>query len=168
VSSICRQLTSSSIKTIAGNCPQLSSLDLRNLNRLRDSAMRHLRNGCRLIKKIKLQRNTFSDEAVYRFLEQSGGYLTELCLNNVEKAGNLTAYAIARNCSTHLEVLDLSFCRELTNEALGLIVDSCSSLRILKLFGCTQITDVFLKGHSNSLVTIVGIEGNILKQTGSL
>ncbi|EAZ07234.1 hypothetical protein OsI_29478 [Oryza sativa Indica Group] len=25
------------------------------------------------------------DEAVYRFLEQSGGYLTELCLNNVEK-----------------------------------------------------------------------------------
>uniref|UniRef100_A0A0E0QJX7 F-box/LRR-repeat protein 15-like leucin rich repeat domain-containing protein n=1 Tax=Oryza rufipogon TaxID=4529 RepID=A0A0E0QJX7_ORYRU len=164
----CLQLTSSSIKTIAGNCPQLSSLDLRNLNRLRDSAMRHLRNGCRLIKKIKLQRNTFSDEAVYRFLEQSGGYLTELCLNNVEKAGNLTAYAIARNCSTHLEVLDLSFCRELTNEALGLIVDSCSSLRILKLFGCTQITDVFLKGHSNSLVTIVGIEGNILKQTGSL
>jgi DNA repair protein RAD7 len=38
-----------------------------------------------------------------------------------------------------LEVLDLSFCRELTNEALGLIVDSCSSLKMLKLFGCTQV-----------------------------
>uniref|UniRef100_A0A0D9X8M1 Uncharacterized protein n=1 Tax=Leersia perrieri TaxID=77586 RepID=A0A0D9X8M1_9ORYZ len=154
-------------KTIGRNCPQLSSLDLRNLNRLRDSAMSHLRNGCRLIKKLKLQRNAFSDEAVSYFLEQSGGYLTELCLSNVEKAANLTAHAIVRNCSTHLEVLDLSFCRELSNEALGLIVDSCSSLRILKLFGCTQITDVFLKGHSNSVVTVIGIEGNILEQTGS-
>uniref|UniRef100_J3MTL4 Rad7 n=2 Tax=Oryza brachyantha TaxID=4533 RepID=J3MTL4_ORYBR len=164
----CLKLTSSSIKTIGGNCPQLSSLDLRNLNRLRDSAMTHLRNGCRLIKKLRLQRNTFSDEAISQFLEQCGGYLIELCLNNVEKTGNLTACAIARNCSTHLEVLDLSFCRELTNEALGLIVDSCSSLRIVKLFGCTQITDVFLKGHSNPLVTIIGIEGKVLEQAVGL
>jgi DNA repair protein RAD7 len=53
------------------------------------------------------------------------------------QVGNLTAQAIALKCS--LEVLDLSFCRGLTDEALGLIVDSCSSLRILKLFGCTQV-----------------------------
>ncbi|KAL5230432.1 hypothetical protein ABZP36_029208 [Zizania latifolia] len=59
-----------------------------------------------------------------------------------------TAYAIAHNCSVHLEILDLSFCHELTNEALGLIVDSCPSLRILKLFGCTQIMDVCLQGYS--------------------
>ncbi|KAM0830398.1 hypothetical protein ACQ4PT_066240 [Festuca glaucescens] len=129
----CLKLTSSSIKTIGVNCPQLSSLDLRNLN---------------------------SDEAVSKYLEESGGCLTELSLNNVEKVGNLTAQAIALKCS--LEVLDLSFCRGLTDEALGLIVDSCSSLRILKLFGCTQVTDVFLKGHSNSLVKIIGIEGSIL------
>ncbi|XP_062192491.1 uncharacterized protein LOC133895984 isoform X2 [Phragmites australis] len=160
----CSKLTSSSIKTIGENCPQLSSLDLRNLNRLRDSAMRHLRNGCGQIKTLKLQRNTFSDESVSQYLEESGGCLTELMLNNVEKAGDLTALAIARTCSACLEDLDLSFCRELTNEALGLIVDSCSSLRILKLFGCTQITDFFLKGHSNPSVKIVGIEGSILEQ----
>ncbi|CAM0949016.1 unnamed protein product [Alopecurus aequalis] len=160
----CLKLTSSSIKTIGVNCPQLSSLDLCNLNRLRDSAMRHLRDGCRLIKRLKLQKNTFSDEAVSQFLEESGGCLIELSLNNVEKAGNLTARAIALKCCMRLEVLDLSFCRDLTDEALGLIADSCSSLRILKLFGCTQITDVFFKGHSNSLVKIIGIEGGILDQ----
>ncbi|PUZ51796.1 hypothetical protein GQ55_6G218500 [Panicum hallii var. hallii] len=160
----CSKLTSSSIKTIGQNCPQLTSLDLRNLNRLRDSAMRHLRYGCRLIRKLKLQRNTFSDEAVSRYLEESGGCLTELMLNNVEKVGDLTALAISRKCSVRLEALDLSFCRELTNEALGLIVDNCPSLRILKLFGCTQITDLFLKGHSNTSVKIIGIEGSILEQ----
>ncbi|CAL5005865.1 unnamed protein product [Urochloa decumbens] len=163
----CLKLTSSSIKTIGANCSQLTSLDLRNLNRLRDSAMRHLRNGCRLIRKLKLQRNTFSDEAVSRYLEESGGCLTELMLNNVEKVGDLTALAISRKCSVRLEALDLSFCRELRNEALGLIVDSCPSLRILKLFGCTQITDFFLKGHSNTLVKIIGIEGSILEQMDS-
>ncbi|TVU05627.1 hypothetical protein EJB05_48796 [Eragrostis curvula] len=163
----CLKLTSSSIKTIGQNCPRLSSLDLRNLNRLRDSAMRHLRNGCRQIKKLKLQRNSFSDEALSQYLEESGGCLTELMLNNVEKAGDLTALAIASKCSVRLEVLDLSFCRELTNEALGLVVDSCSSLRFLKLFGCTQISDIFLKGHSNRSVKIVGLEGNILEQMDS-
>ncbi|CAO2202128.1 unnamed protein product [Urochloa humidicola] len=163
----CLKLTSSSIKTIGANCAQLTSLDLRNLNRLRDSAMRHLRNGCRLIRKLKLQRNTFSDEAVSRYLEESGGCLTELMLNNVEKVGDLTALAISRKCSIRLEVLDLSFCRELRNEALGLIVDSCPSLRILKLFGCTQITEFFLKGHSNTLVKIIGIEGSILERIDS-
>ncbi|GJN16038.1 hypothetical protein PR202_gb02988 [Eleusine coracana subsp. coracana] len=104
------------------------------------------------------------DEAVSRYLGESGGCLTELMLNSIEKAGDLTALAIAQKCSLRLEVLDLSFCRELTNEALGLIVDNCSSLRVLKLFGCTQVSDIFLKGHSNGLVTIVGMEGNILEQ----
>ncbi|VAI80081.1 unnamed protein product [Triticum turgidum subsp. durum] len=163
---IFRKLTSSSIKTIGVNCPQLSSLDIRNLSRLRDSATRHLRDGCRFIKKLKLQKNTFSDEALSQFLEESGGCLTELSLNNIEKVGNLTSRSIALKCSVRLEVLDVSFCRGLTNEALGLIVDSCSSLRTLKLFGCTQITDIFLKGHSNSLAKIIGIEGSILEQLG--
>ncbi|CAD6265268.1 unnamed protein product [Miscanthus lutarioriparius] len=159
----CLELTSFSIKTIGEYCQELTSLDLRNLDRLRDSAMRHLR-GCRLIRKLKLQRNAFSDEAVSQYLEKSGGCLTELMLNNVKKVGDLTALAISRKCSVLLEALDLSFCRELTDEALGLIVDGCPSLRILKLFGCTQVTDLFLKGHSNTSVKIVGIEGSILVQ----
>ncbi|KAK8543751.1 hypothetical protein V6N13_025919 [Hibiscus sabdariffa] len=41
---------------------------------------------------------------------------------------------------------------------MGLIVDSCLSLRVLKLFGCTQITDVFLCGHSNAEVEIIGLK----------
>ncbi|GKE46075.1 leucine-rich repeat, cysteine-containing subtype protein, partial [Tanacetum coccineum] len=50
----------------------------------------------------------------------------------------------------NLESLDLSFCREMRDEALGLMVDSCSSLKTLKLFGCTQ-RDIPMKG-SKSLV----------------
>nr|CAD1826146.1 unnamed protein product [Ananas comosus var. bracteatus] len=158
----CLKLTASSIKTIGENCPGLSAIDLRNLNRLNDSVLGHLANGCRLIQKLNIRRNAFSDQAIAAFLEASGGSLTELSLNNVEKVGHHTALAISRRCSNHLQCLDLSFCRKMTDEALGLIVDSCLSLRILKIFGCTQITNVFLDGHSNPLVKIIGLNGQIL------
>lgn len=42
--------------------------------------------------------------------------------------------------SRRLRTLDLSWCRNLTDEAMGVIVDSCLSLRVLKLFGCTQVS----------------------------
>ncbi|XP_072953371.1 uncharacterized protein [Typha angustifolia] len=160
----CLRLTTSSIKIIGENCPQLSVIDLRNLKRLNDNALGHLANGCGSIQKLKLCRNAFSDEAVAAFIEASGSSLTELALNNVEQVCHNTAAAISRRCSLHLHNLDLSFCRKMTDEALGLIADSCLSLRILKLFGCTQVTDVFLNGHSNSSVKIIGLQGKILDQ----
>lgn len=49
-----------------------------------------------------------------------------------------TAISLSRR-SRNLRSLDMSWCRNLTNEAVGLIVDSCLSLKMLKLFGCTQV-----------------------------
>lgn len=54
------------------------------------------------------------------------------------QVGYNTAVSLAR-CSAKLLSLDLSGCRNLPDEALGLIVDSCLSLKVLKLFGCTQV-----------------------------
>ncbi|THU74311.1 hypothetical protein C4D60_Mb04t32020 [Musa balbisiana] len=158
------KLSSASVKTISAYCSRLCAIDLRNLNRLNDSAIGYLANGCRSLQKLKLRRSAFSDEAVAAFLEASGGSLIELSLNNVEKVAQQTALAISRQCSSTLYSLDLSFCRKLTDEALGLIVDSCSSLRILKLFGCTQATEVFFGGHSNSIVKLIGCKGQLLDE----
>ncbi|KAF7154730.1 hypothetical protein RHSIM_Rhsim01G0183000 [Rhododendron simsii] len=97
-----------------------------------------------------------NDEAIAAFLETSGKSLKELSLNNVRKVGPNTALSLAKS-SKELLSLDLSWCRKITNDALGLIVDSCLSLKLVKLFGCTQISDEFLNGHSNSQVNIVGL-----------
>ncbi|XP_042478388.1 uncharacterized protein LOC122059582 [Macadamia integrifolia] len=152
----CRELTDTSLKVIAENCSGLCSLDLGNLCKLTDCAIGYLANGCHSIHTLNLCRNAFSDEAIAAFLEASGESLTELWLNNVNKVGHHTAISLAR-CSRKLQRLDLSFCRKLTNEAVGLIVDSCSALEVLKLFGCTQIGNVFLDGHSNPHVQIIGL-----------
>ncbi|KAK9275133.1 hypothetical protein L1049_022392 [Liquidambar formosana] len=157
VLSDCVKLTDSSLKAIAETCFGLVALDLVNLCKLTDFALGYLVNGCLAIQTLKLCRNAFSDEAIAAFLETSGDSLKELSLNNVNKVGHSTAISLAKH-SRKLLSLDLSWCRNLTNEALGLIVDSCLLLRVLKLFGCTQITNVFLDGHSNPKVQIIGLK----------
>ncbi|KAF3341289.1 F-box/LRR-repeat protein 4 [Carex littledalei] len=141
----CSKLTASAIKIIGENCPQLLVLDIRNLTRLKDVALGHLANGCRAINRLLLRRSSFSDEAIAAFVETSGTNLIELSLNNIDKVGHQTATAISRRCCMCLQKLDLSFCRRMSDQALGLVV-----------------TDLFLKGHSNSSVEIVGLGGNIL------
>lgn len=152
----CENLTDSSVKVIAETCSGLCALDLVRLHKLTDSTLGYLANGCRAMKTLNFCRNSFSDEAIAAFLETSGECLKELSLNNIKKVGHNTAISLARH-SRSLCSLDLSWCRNLTDEALGLIVDSCLSLKTLNLFGCTQITDLFLHGHSNPEVKIIGV-----------
>lgn len=54
------------------------------------------------------------------------------------QVGHNTALALAK-FSEKLQILDVSWCRDMSDNALGYIVDSCSSLKVLKVFGCTQV-----------------------------
>ncbi|KNA17430.1 hypothetical protein SOVF_080040 [Spinacia oleracea] len=54
------------------------------------------------------------------------------------QVGQNTTISLGRRCK-NLEFLDLSWCRLLIDKALGLIADSCWSLKLLKIFGCTQV-----------------------------
>ncbi|KAI3967450.1 hypothetical protein MKX01_012260 [Papaver californicum] len=154
----CRKLTDKSLKAVGENCFTLQTLHLVYLHKLTDSSLGHLANGCQLIQTLKLCGNAFSDEAVAAFLEASGEPLTDFSLSKVKKVGNHTAISLARCCSKNLLSLDLSWCCSLKDSALGLIVDSCSNLKILKLFGCTQITSEYVNGHSSKCVQIVGLQ----------
>ncbi|XP_045790388.1 uncharacterized protein LOC123885168 [Trifolium pratense] len=153
----CINLTDASIKVIAENCPGICGLDLSSVCKLTDLSMGYLTNGCRALHTLKLCRNSFSDEAIAAYVETNGESLIELSLNNVKKVGYHTTLSLASH-GKKLHSLDLSWCRNLSDNALGLIVDSCLSLRLLKLFGCTQVTDVFLNGHSNSQIQLIGIK----------
>ncbi|KAK9705576.1 hypothetical protein RND81_07G067500 [Saponaria officinalis] len=153
----CVNVTNSSLKVIAEKCPQLCVLDLCYLRKLTDVGMAHLANGCSGIQDLRLCRNAFSDDAIAAFLEASGESLKELSLNNITKVGQNTTISLAQRCK-NLEMLDLSWCRSLTDDALGLIADSCMSLKLLKIFGCTQITRTFIDGHSNPHLHVVGMK----------
>ncbi|KAF1876179.1 hypothetical protein Lal_00006810 [Lupinus albus] len=139
----CIKLTNASAKVIAEHCPVLCALDLMNLSKLTDVSI--------------------GDEAIAAFMDIRGGTMRELSLNNIRKVGHHTTLSLASR-GKNLHSLDLSWCRNLHDNELGLIVDSCFSVRLLKLFGCTQVTDVFLKGHSNPEVQIIGLKMSPLLQ----
>ncbi|XP_071918192.1 DNA repair protein rhp7-like [Coffea arabica] len=153
----CPSLTKYALQHIAHYSRGLLSLNLSNLVGLPNMGLEYLGDGCRRIETLKLCANRFSDDTIAAFLEASGQSLKELSLNHVKEVGSQTAYSIAKY-STNLLSLDLSGCKKITDQALGLIVDSCKSLKLLKLFCCTQITDVFLNRHTNPMVHIVGLQ----------
>nr|GMD92406.1 F-box protein [Ipomoea batatas] len=156
----CEKLTDYSMKVIGDGCANLLSLNISNLQRLTDVGIQFLANGCRSIQRLNLQRNGFSDDALAAYLEASGQCLEELSLNHCSKVDQNTALSLAK-FSRALVCLDLSWCRRISDEALGLILDSCP-LKLVKLFGCTQITSVSVNGHSNSTVQIVGLRGTLI------
>jgi predicted NUDIX family phosphoesterase len=55
-----------------------------------------------------------------------------------------------------LEELDISWCRNVPLEALGMLADNCVALKKLHIWGCSQITENFLYGHSNDALQILG------------
>ncbi|KAI3805318.1 hypothetical protein L1987_27581 [Smallanthus sonchifolius] len=151
----CVMLTNSCLQSIGDFCPFLCSLDVSNLRHLTDLGLCYLAVGCKSLKSLNVTRADFSDELVAAFLETTGKSLKELSLNHVSKVSFNTAFSLAK-FSRNLVSLDVSWCRELTDEAIGFITDNCSSLKLLKIFGCTQLTEGFLFGHANSQMHIVG------------
>ncbi|XP_078432839.1 uncharacterized protein LOC144704323 [Wolffia australiana] len=159
----CRALTEASTREISKDCPSLRSVDFRDVVKLDDRALAHLAGGGAALRRLLLRRNPLSDKAVAAFLEAAGGALTELSVNNIREASNFTAQAVATRCAVNLLSLDLSFCRRMTIEGLGLIAGSCSGLQTLKLFGCPQITPSFVAGQSSGRLHVVGLDGPILR-----
>ncbi|KAL9674374.1 hypothetical protein QQ045_030646 [Rhodiola kirilowii] len=161
--SLCSLITADGIDTIASaykltlkelyldECPQINALfmwpalmelktlevlSLAGIHRVTDGFLGPIARVCGSnMKELRLA--DCGDEALGAFLKLSGQSLTELSLNGISKVGPCTASSIARY-TRDLQILDLSWCRSISNEMLGLIVDSCRSLRLLKLFGCTQ------------------------------
>lgn len=47
--------------------------------------------------------------------------------------------ALLEYCATSLTTLDISFCRNIAEDALGVLADGTENLRSVVLWGCTQV-----------------------------
>ncbi|CAM6112262.1 unnamed protein product [Calypogeia fissa] len=158
----CRALTDAAIKAISLCCSGLKLLDMGHLPSLTDAAIGNVADGCRSLRVLRLDRGKFSDTTLAALITASGNCLTELSLNSVRQAGDLTLSALAKHSKGTLEQLDLSFCRSVSDQALGVLADTCEELREIRLFGCTQVTDFFLEGHSNPGLNVIGMPRTFL------
>ncbi|KAI3910358.1 hypothetical protein MKX01_034752 [Papaver californicum] len=103
----CSKLTDKSLKAVGENCSAFETLHLDKLHKLTDFSLGYLANGYRE------PLTEFSLKKVKKILQQ---YIM-FCRPTYN-------YLLARCCSKNLLSLDISWCRSLTDSALGLIVTS--------------------------------------------
>eukprot|EP00892_Ulva_mutabilis_P010838 jgi/Ulvmu1/8126/UM040_0021.1 len=133
--------SAASLSVLSAACPALAALQLRQCMRVKDEA------------------------ALVAIAQQ--GVLRRLDVSTVPAVSGALLLELAAMCSKTLEELDLSFCRGVPANAVGHLLDACSALRVLQVFGCSQLTKAALRGHSNVAVDVCGeptLEGGMHAQ----
>eukprot|EP00908_Phaeocystis_cordata_P026161 Transcript_8630.p1 GENE.Transcript_8630~~Transcript_8630.p1 ORF type:complete len:446 (+),score=168.75 Transcript_8630:1467-2804(+) len=153
----CALLTDATVFGVAHQCPRLRELDLSGLELLTDAAALNLAQASLGLHKLLLKRCVqLSDEAVVGLAAACRGTLRVVSLNNVPALSDLSLQALAEHCAASLEDLDVSWCRGVTDDGVGLLADSCTQLRRLSIWGCSQLTPRFFRGYSNAQLRILG------------
>jgi DNA repair protein RAD7 len=67
-----------------------------------------------------------------------------------------------------LKVVNLSFCTQVTDHGLGYLVQHCRSLERLDIWGCAQVSDLFLDGHDRVLDASLVISGAWIKKNSKI
>ena len=122
--------SAAALDVLAVHCPSLTSLQLRQCTRIKD-------------------------EAALVALAQCG-QLRRLDVSAVPAVTGALLLELAASCSRSLESLDVSFCRGVPANTVGHLLDACSELRQLQVYGCSQLTKAALRGHSNAAVDVLG------------
>ena len=82
--------------------------------------------------------------------------LRSLAVNNCPAMGDGAIKALVDRRCDALESLDVSWCRGVSDQPLGALVDRCAALRKLTIWGCSQLTPLFFNGHKNDALEVVG------------
>jgi hypothetical protein len=131
----------------------LESLRLDECHSFSDAGLASLASTLRSLRELSLRRcsPSLTDAALADLVTRaSSGTLTRASFSGLQGAGALLARSVARAGAATLLSLDVSFCRAVPEEALGLIADECACLEEMRVFGCSQVTRKMLHGHRNA------------------
>lgn len=153
----CPGVTSDGITALAQGLPALRKLVLDECGKVDGTAVTAVAQHCTTLQEISVVRCIgVDDEAVIALSTLDS--LHRVRLGGVVGLSSEAVIALATGgCNATLEEVDLSWCRKVRPEALGLLADRCINLKRLVLWGCSQVDDSpFLLGHSNEGLTVVG------------
>jgi len=108
-------LTDDAVKALSENCPMLRELDVGGCTLLTDASLRMLGENSRHLKSLNIIATQATDDGIYK-----------LCIGN---------------CSRTITEIDVSGCKHLTDEAVNLLIQNCSQLRIILFARCPNITE---------------------------
>ena len=149
-------LTDAAVAKVCSSCTNLEFLSLDGGEKLTDKSVRAVASGCKRLQELSLARcRHMSAPAICRALGELTD-LRKLSLNAIPAVDDATLQALGNVCGASLLSLDLSWCREFSEDALGLLTEACPRLRRLAVWGCRQITERFVNGHGLEELEVAG------------
>jgi DNA repair protein RAD7 len=97
-----------------------------------------------------------NDEVMLHLIESFKTTLINITITSCSNITSKTAVIILKNCYKILNTLEMSFVRGISEDSLGLLVDTCFNLRKLSVWGNSQLTAKFFEGHSNYELFVAG------------
>ncbi|GAB9464391.1 Rni-like protein [Globisporangium polare] len=153
----CSQLSNAAVQAILENCRSLRVVDLSDLHLLTDECFEPIRAHGHPLRRVTIRGCLgFTDAAIAHLASGASEYLEVLEMSSVAEATDASLMVLKEFCARSLRELDISFCRKMAEDALGVLVDECEALSSLKLWGCTQITARFLTCHSRDELLVTG------------
>ncbi|OQR82626.1 hypothetical protein ACHHYP_15691 [Achlya hypogyna] len=125
------QLTDALVRSVAGACNQLRSLDLSHLALLEGAGIAAIGESCPL--------------------------LEELSLNGCRQLPEHALLKVAQGCPK-MRALDVAHCIHVTDMLLATLAQSCRHLQRLIVNGCKEVSDRGLHALSNSCLDLVHLE----------
>jgi EIN3-binding F-box protein len=122
-------------------CPQLEQVDLSGLGEVSDNGLLPLIKSAEsgLVKVDLSGCKNITDVAVSALMKAHGKSIKQVSIEGCSKITDASLFAISENC-TELAELDLSNCMISDSGIASLASTKQFQLRVLSLFGCTNVT----------------------------
>lgn len=138
----CKQVRDSSLKEIITNCNKLTSLIIANCPSITDTSMITIASHLPALKCLDACGCCKITDRGMQALVKSCRSLEVLDLSSTKVTGRSVS-AIGHYCRTSLTSLKLSFCSAVTDSCLHAVVSKCQHLKVLHLYGCKPIRNLY-------------------------
>ncbi|TMW57099.1 hypothetical protein Poli38472_003024 [Pythium oligandrum] len=153
----CSQLSDVAVRAAFENCRNLRHLDVSDLPDLTDDSVEPIRRLGHSLKRVTIGRCLgLTDVAIEHIAIGANNCIERLVMSSLAEITDAAIFTLQKHCLASLETLDISFCRNITEDALGIFTDEAEQLKSLILWGCTQITARFLTSHSRDELITTG------------
>jgi hypothetical protein len=153
----CPRVTSAGLTNLVTALPKMRKLGLSECLHVDAATVIKIASTCKYLEEISLERCIAVDDEAVSALSHLDR-LQMIDLSGVIGLTEVSVIALAQNgAAASLQHVDLSWCRGVSPESLGLLADSCRNLKTLVLWGCSQVDDSdFILGHSNDNLLLIG------------
>jgi hypothetical protein len=97
-----------------------------------------------------------TDDVVVQLSLLAKGKLKSINIASCNLLTSKAMIALKKNCANTLREIDLSFVRGISEVALGSFLDSAPYMKLLSVWGCSQLTDKFFNHTFNHNLKIIG------------